>query len=74
MPLPEAIAKAVWQRDGYQCKRCGKKLKPGKAMLDLHHKVFGDTSEDPARLVTVCKKCHEEIHKLGLTKMVKNGR
>jgi 5-methylcytosine-specific restriction endonuclease McrA len=68
MPLPEEVAKAVWQRDGYRCKRCGKKLKPGEAMLDLHHKVFGDTSEDPARLVTVCKKCHDEIHKLGLTK------
>jgi 5-methylcytosine-specific restriction endonuclease McrA len=70
MPIPEEVAKVVWQRDNYRCKRCGRKLKPGEAMLDLHHKVFGDTSEDPTRLVTVCKKCHDKIHKLDLNKKI----
>jgi 5-methylcytosine-specific restriction endonuclease McrA len=68
MAIPDEVAKAVWERDGYRCKRCGRQLKRGEAMLDLHHKVFGDTSEDPARLVTVCKKCHDELHNGGVTK------
>ena len=65
----------IFRRDDYTCQICGT---PHRAVneygielpttdneLDLHHKipVSEGGSDAPDNLVTVCRKCHKEIHK-----------
>ena len=70
MALPDELANAVWKRDGYKCKRCGKQMKPedeGKR-LDLHHKFdpgAGRHTNEMKNIVTLCDKCHDDLHQKG---------
>ena len=50
------------ERDGYQCRGCGRKL--DKSMLTAHHiKTIGaGGSDDLNNLITVCSICHGKIH------------
>jgi len=52
----ELVKRAVLIRDNYTCVKCG-----GKELLDVHHRD-GTSRNDPDNLITLCKKCHEEIH------------
>lgn len=67
--LPSSQVLGVMRRDGYKCKRCGK-----KENLSIHHKghllnpaskwlVKKATSNDSNNLVTICEECHDAIHK-----------
>jgi len=53
---------AVRHRDNYTCQIC--KAKGKNVALDVHHIIFksqgGTDNED--NLVTLCKKCHNDIH------------
>ena len=53
------LREAVFQRDNYTCKICGKGLK-NKVILRTHHIGFykGDHSNKVKNLLTVCDKCH----------------
>ena len=52
------LRRAVLERDKHLCTRCAR---PGR--LEVHH-VNGDrTDNDPARLTTLCRGCHIEIHR-----------
>ena len=48
--------------DNYTCQKCGKKKKP--FFLRCHHKNYDrvDTEYEILDCITVCDKCHEEIH------------
>ena len=53
----------VLQRDEYECKMCG-----NKTQLVIHHKECSGKSEqinnNMDNLVTLCRKCHINIHRL----------
>lgn len=53
----DLMRKAILIRDEYSCAKCG-----GKEFLEIHHKD-GTGRNDPENLVTLCQKCHKEIHK-----------
>ncbi len=55
-----AIRPAILRRDGYRCRRCGKRGVP----FHVHHIVYrsrGGTNA-PSNLITLCVPCHEHIH------------
>lgn len=65
----------IMRRDNYTCQRCGEfhalinengiPLPASDGLLDVHHKIpvceGGDDS--PGNLITLCRKCHKEIHR-----------
>ena len=57
--LTSTLREAVFQRDNYTCKICGKGLKD-KVILRVHHISFykGDHSNKVKNLLTVCNRCH----------------
>ena len=59
--VPE-LRQIVLERDGWKCQKCG-----STDTLHCHH-IKGYTQEkmfanDPDNCITLCKKCHREIHK-----------
>jgi 5-methylcytosine-specific restriction endonuclease McrA len=50
--------RAVKQRDGYQCQRCG-----STRQLEAHHivPISAGGSDDPANGITLCKDCHRAV-------------
>lgn len=56
------IRRYILQRDGYRCKICG-----SAHPLHVHHIRYPDVwgTEDPEDLVTVCDRCHNDIHQKG---------
>lgn len=58
--------KNILARDRYRCVKCG-----GIGVLHVHHLKYSGTYPWEAKdkdLITLCKRCHEDIHK------IKNGR
>ena len=53
---------AVRHRDNYTCQIC--KAKGKKESLDVHHIIFRSQggTDDENNLITLCKKCHNDIH------------
>lgn len=51
-------------RDSYCCQHC----KTKKGTMEVHHLVFRSQggSDDAENLITLCKKCHWEVHNAGL--------
>ena len=65
--LTASLREAVFQRDNYTCKICGKGLKD-KVILKTHHIGFykNDHSNKVKNLLTICSKCHTSSnHKEG---------
>lgn len=63
----ETLRSAVFQRDGYKCKFCGRTIKDG-AILHVHHAYYwrGQHGDSLSELVTCCEKCHTRSnHKEG---------
>jgi len=60
-------------RDNYTCRLCGAKDVP----LDVHHIRYISGREawdyEDGDLVTLCKKCHEAMHNVDLSKKLKVG-
>ena len=70
----ENVRQAVFVRDKYTCKVCGKGIKDGK-ILRTHHNIHRSKggSDSADNLVTVCTDCHtSENHKEGKT--LENGK
>jgi hypothetical protein len=59
-PLPAAVERAVLERAGYACERCGR-----RQGLQIHHidRVCRGSTHDPARLALLCKVCHASEHR-----------
>ncbi len=58
-PVPPGVRRAVLERDGFCCARCG-----SKERLHVHHikhRSDGGTDE-PANLLTLCEGCHYQEH------------
>jgi len=55
----------IMERDGFCCASCGSGENDG-VTLNVHHKVYEKGKMaweyDDARLVTLCKNCHENFH------------
>ena len=53
---------AIRHRDNYTCQIC--KAKGKNVALDVHHIIFRSQggTDDENNLVTLCKKCHNDIH------------
>ena len=60
------LAKKILKRDNYKCKKCGA-VHTTKVRLVVHHKKqwskYPRFRFKPNNLITVCEKCHKEIHK-----------
>ncbi|MEW6222960.1 MAG: MerR family DNA-binding transcriptional regulator [Candidatus Hadarchaeota archaeon] len=52
----ELVKRAIIVRDGYSCQSCA-----SREMLDVHH-LDGTNRNDPDNLVTLCQRCHLNIH------------
>jgi len=65
------VRKAIIERDEGTCQECGNPTRWLRRNTQVHH-VDGDHSNnDPANLETVCKWCHEEVHKENLPLIVR---
>lgn len=54
-------AKAVKDRDGWQCRRCGYQGTPGNADVQADHITNVATGGDPLGSgITLCSRCHAE--------------
>lgn len=63
--VPAWLRQEAFKRDNWKCKKCG----AGKeAILHAHHikpkAEFPPEAADLENIITVCKKCHNEIHHL----------
>lgn len=61
----KAFIRAVLERDGYRCRRCGAP-KRGAKSLHAHHVAPWAGNEalrfDPENAVTLCRSCHSWVH------------
>ena len=64
---------AVLNRDSYKCQHCGKK----NCRLEVHHITYRSNggTDDENNLITLCKECHDCVHKgvITLTKKPKKS-
>jgi len=63
----------VLHRDGYKCQYC--KGKSNNKKLEVHHIIFRENggSDEETNLITLCKKCHDMVHKKMIT-LKKGGK
>lgn len=54
----------VLERDNYECQICGNKLKLVIHHLD-HSGQTDTTNNEMSNLITLCRRCHINIHKIG---------
>ena len=52
------IRNSVIKRDGGKCQKCGSKEK-----LVVHHINGNDTDNSLSNLITICNKCHLDLHR-----------
>ncbi len=62
----------VLNRDNHTCKKCGGQSKDNR--LEVHHIVFRSNggSDEQDNLLTLCKTCHDKVHKNEL--VLKGGK
>lgn len=60
----DTLRKSVYERDGYQCRKCSKSIvaDPNRA---CHHIVSLSSGGQNAKhnLMSLCGKCHDKIHR-----------
>lgn len=68
--LPKSVVIKVLERDGYMCRNCNSDYG-----LHPHHIVFRAITRDHSldNLVTLCFKCHRDIHDNRLMVVFTNG-
>lgn len=55
------LRRSIRERDGNRCRSCGAEPdRPG--WLVVHHRDFKKTNHDPGNLITLCPKCHTNVH------------
>lgn len=57
--LTANIRSFVYSRDNWHCRNCN-----NSNGLDPHHVIFKSAggSDNPNNLLTLCRKCHDDIH------------
>lgn len=73
MSISFKILEEVTERDNYKCQGCGSTVDMERTS---HHcyfrsKYLGKNRDQPFNLVTICRKCHYEIHSKGNQKLRK---
>jgi 5-methylcytosine-specific restriction endonuclease McrA len=68
MPTTVEVRRLVKSRDGHRCARCGamKKL----TVHHIHPISAGGSAMDPSNMETLCRKCHDEEHRMGVSPYV----
>jgi hypothetical protein len=65
------LRRSIRERDNYECKDCGFKQSDLKntryKKLDIHHKNGDKKNCSPENLITLCRGCHQERHKIQRT-------
>ncbi len=65
--LPDQLREFVLELDNYECQMCGAKEEDG-ATLECHHivayRLDKMLSADADNCITLCNKCHDEIHRM----------
>ncbi len=60
------LAKCILRRDSFHCRKCGVANRVGNKLV-VHHKrqwsKYPEYRFVVSNLITVCEKCHKEIHK-----------
>lgn len=60
---PREVRLLVRERDGKRCTKCG-----SRKHLTTHHIrpiSTGGAALDPANLTTLCRTCHDAVHRMG---------
>lgn len=63
--MSKRVKMDVHSRDGWQCKKCGRRAHPGKGKnLHAHHIVaeMDGGQCEPDNMITLCAHCHQEWH------------
>jgi hypothetical protein len=58
VPIPAALRRHVYARDGYRCVYCGRKGRRILLTIDHVHPVVLGGTNDPGNLVTACRACN----------------
>ncbi len=58
VPIPAALRRHVYARDGYRCVYCGRKGRSILLTIDHVHPVVLGGTNDPGNLVTACRACN----------------
>jgi thymidylate synthase (FAD) len=59
------LAKAVYERDGYKCRRCGYPKSHGRPLHAHHVKPWAGNADSRfclSNIITLCKTCHRWVH------------
>lgn len=56
----KALKQSIKDRDGYQCRICYRNA--SETRLTIHHVDLSKTNHDPDNLLTLCDRCHQQVH------------
>ena len=60
------LKKSILNRDDYQCRICC--ADATEAQMHIHHIDADRSRNEGANLITLCRSCHEHIHREGFVK------
>lgn len=58
--IPAAVRQYVFERDGYQCRGCGRGDRTVKLTIDHIIPIAKNGSNDISNLQTLCMKCNQQ--------------
>lgn len=59
------LARQIRARDKWTCQDCGEQRKRWGIYLHVHHIDGNKLNNDPANLISLCAKCHNDRHRAG---------
>ena len=58
----EALKNTIRQRDGFECRLCGKSQKKNGSLLCVHHIDYDKENLGPKNLISLCRRCHAKTN------------
>lgn len=59
----KALKETIRQRDNYRCQTCGVSQQECLSALSIHHKDNDILNNKSENLISLCRKCHNRVHK-----------